>query len=156
MTETNHAVPAFRVETGSRASRIAGALVLLLLVAGCSMPFWAEPARLRGLAEFFYVLALAQMWNPLAGYGGMVSIGQQAFVGIGGYTLVVLGLHAGLNPCAAAMAAASSPACWRCPPAACCSACAAPISPSAAGWWRKCSGWSSPTSPRWAAARACR
>lgn len=98
MTETNHAVPAFRVETGSRASRIAGALVLLLLVAGCSMPFWAEPARLRGLAEFFYVLALAQMWNLLAGYGGMVSIGQQAFVGIGGYTLVVLGLHAGLNP----------------------------------------------------------
>ena len=55
MTETNHAVPAFRVEIGSRASRIAGALVVLLLIAGCSMPFWAEPARLRGLADEIFM-----------------------------------------------------------------------------------------------------
>ena len=91
-------IVSFRVECGSRNSRLAGALALLLLAAGSSMPFWAEPSSLRALAEFFYVLALAQMWNLLAGYGGMVSIGQQAYVGIGGYTLVVLGLHAGLNP----------------------------------------------------------
>ncbi len=98
MTEAMDAAPACRIECGSRASRLAGALVLLFLMAGASMPFWAEPASLRALAEFFYVLALAQMWNLLAGYGGMVSIGQQAFVGLGGYTLVVLGLHAGVNP----------------------------------------------------------
>jgi ABC-type branched-subunit amino acid transport system permease subunit len=27
------------------------------------------------------------MWNLLAGYGGMVSVGQQAFIGCGGYAL---------------------------------------------------------------------
>ena len=41
--------PAFRAEPGRRASRIAGASALLLLIIGFSMPFWAEPARLRGL-----------------------------------------------------------------------------------------------------------
>jgi len=37
------------------------------------------------------------MWNLLAGYGGLLSVGQQAFVGMGAYSLVVLGLHGGLN-----------------------------------------------------------
>ncbi len=38
---------------------------------------------------FIYVL-LAAMWNALAGYGGLVSIGQQAFFGLGAYMLVRL------------------------------------------------------------------
>ncbi len=38
---------------------------------------------------FIYVL-LAAMWNALAGYGGLVSIGQQAFFGLGAYVLVRL------------------------------------------------------------------
>ncbi len=38
------------------------------------------------------------MWNLLAGYGGMVSIGQQAFFGLGGYVLLVLGNFLGVNP----------------------------------------------------------
>src|SRR5664279_180667 len=38
------------------------------------------------------------MWNLLAGYGGMVSIGQQAFFGFGGYLMLVLGNFAGMNP----------------------------------------------------------
>ena len=32
---------------------------------------------------------MASMWNLLAGFGGMVSIGQQAFVGVGAYTVLV-------------------------------------------------------------------
>ena len=40
----------------------------------------------------------AAMWNLLAGYGGMVSIGQQAFFGIGGYAMLALGNFAGVNP----------------------------------------------------------
>jgi branched-chain amino acid transport system permease protein len=38
------------------------------------------------------------MWNLLAGYGGMVSIGQQAYFGLGGYTMLMLGNPAGVNP----------------------------------------------------------
>ena len=37
-----------------------------------------------------YYLALAQLWNLLAGYAGLVSVGQQAFVGLGGYALFYL------------------------------------------------------------------
>ena len=36
------------------------------------------------------MLALAQCWNLLAGYAGLVSVGQQAFVGLGGYLLFAL------------------------------------------------------------------
>ena len=45
---------------------------------------------MRDLVEFFFYLAIAQMWNLLAGYAGLVSIGQQAFVGFGAYALYVL------------------------------------------------------------------
>ncbi len=83
---------------GGVASFAGIAVWLLLLALAASMPWWAERASLRLLAEFFYMLALAQMWNLLAGYGGMLSVGQQAYIGLGGYALVLLGLHAGINP----------------------------------------------------------
>jgi branched-chain amino acid transport system permease protein len=35
-------------------------------------------------------ITLASMWNLLAGYTGLVSIGQQAFFGLGGYGLIVV------------------------------------------------------------------
>jgi branched-chain amino acid transport system permease protein len=42
---------------------------------------------MRLVAEMAYYLALAQLWNLLAGYAGLVSVGQQAYVGLGGYAL---------------------------------------------------------------------
>ena len=38
---------------------------------------------------FIYV-CLAVMWNAFAGYGGMISAGQQAFFGLGGYLAIRL------------------------------------------------------------------
>ncbi|MCY1445557.1 hypothetical protein D9M71_620770 [compost metagenome] len=48
--------------------------------------------------------------------------------------------------------------CWQCPRRWCCSACAVPISPSAPGWWPRCSASVWPRSAAWAAVpgRACR
>jgi branched-chain amino acid transport system permease protein len=86
------------IERGTRASRNGAIVGLVLLAALVAMPWWGGRAGQRLATEFFYTLALAQMWNLLAGYGGLLSVGQQAFVGLGGYALVVLGLHAGLNP----------------------------------------------------------
>jgi branched-chain amino acid transport system permease protein len=62
------------------------------------MPWWAARSTEQLLVEFLYTLALAQGWNLLAGYGGLLSVGQQAFVGMGGYALVLFGLNLGLNP----------------------------------------------------------
>jgi len=72
------------VETHLVISNAAKQMVLL------SLPWWGTPDQMRTLVEFIYFLALAQMWNLLAGYGGMVSFGQQAWIGLGGYTLIVL------------------------------------------------------------------
>lgn len=71
---------------------------LLIIVALVSVPFWGSAQTMRTLVEFIYLLALAQMWNLLAGYAGMVSIGQQAWIGVGGYALIVLADDLGLNP----------------------------------------------------------
>jgi branched-chain amino acid transport system permease protein len=51
--------------------------------------------------EFAATLTLATLWNLLAGYAGVVSIGQQAFVGLGGYLLFVFVVFAGVPALAA-------------------------------------------------------
>lgn len=85
-----------------KAARVAYAAFLVLLALGVALlfmgPWWINRAGLRLLSEFFYMLALAQMWNLMAGYGGLLSIGQQAFIGLGGYCLVYFGLDLGMNP----------------------------------------------------------
>jgi len=66
----------------------AGTVLLLLAVAVlASLPAWGGRRELHLCAEFCCYLALAQLWNLLAGYAGLVSIGQQAFVGVGAYAL---------------------------------------------------------------------
>jgi branched-chain amino acid transport system permease protein len=69
---------------------LVGVLAALPLVAG------------RGLVQdLFFILTmltLAQFWNLLAGYGGLVSVGQQAFVGVGGYALFGLVILGGVDP----------------------------------------------------------
>ena len=45
-------------------------------------------------------MTMASMWNLLAGYAGLVSVGQQAFVGLGAYFVLILADH-GANPFAA-------------------------------------------------------
>jgi len=79
-----------RVERSTRASRISAAVFGFILVALATLPFWGGPGDMRLVAEMSYYLALAQLWNLLAGYAGLVSVGQQAFVGLGGYTFFYL------------------------------------------------------------------
>ena len=69
-----------------------------MLLGLVSLPAWGDPSTMRMLVEFITLLVLAQMWNLLAGYAGLVSIGQQAYVGLGGYALIVLADDLGLNP----------------------------------------------------------
>ena len=53
---------------------------------------------MRDFNEMACYLIFAMMWNLLAGYGGLVSIGQQAYLGLGGYALLVMGNFMGVNP----------------------------------------------------------
>jgi branched-chain amino acid transport system permease protein len=61
-------------------------------------PMWATLGQLRNLVELLTLLTLAQMWNLLAGYAGLVSIGQQAYIGIGAYAFYALGDKASVHP----------------------------------------------------------
>jgi branched-chain amino acid transport system permease protein len=49
------------------------------------------------LTNLLILVIMAVMWNALAGFGGMVSIGQQAFIGLGAYGTVWL-VHHGESP----------------------------------------------------------
>lgn len=88
----------YRVVRSTGASRVGGVVLLAATAALLSAPWWADRADMRFATEFLYVLALAQMWNLLAGFGGVISIGQQAFVGIGAYALVFFTMKMGLDP----------------------------------------------------------
>jgi branched-chain amino acid transport system permease protein len=90
--------PPFVIERRTTASRIGLGVGVALLAALATLPVWGSPSLMRILIEFISLLVLAQMWNLLAGYAGLVSIGQQAYIGLGGYALIVLADDLGVNP----------------------------------------------------------
>jgi branched-chain amino acid transport system permease protein len=67
--------------------RVAITAIVVLVLLSC--PAWGGDAARSFLIIFAYSAALAQMWNLLAGYAGLVTFGQQLFIGLGGYTLAV-------------------------------------------------------------------
>jgi len=85
------------VERTTRASRVGAVLGALLLGGLIALPLTGESGLMRMVVELIALLVLAQMWNLLAGYAGLVSIGQQAFLGLGGYALIVLADDLGVN-----------------------------------------------------------
>ncbi|MEP1354112.1 MAG: branched-chain amino acid ABC transporter permease [Tateyamaria sp.] len=91
-----------RATPASRVAMIIAALALIVLAAA---PWWAGRADLRLLGEIFLYLSLACLWNLMAGYAGLVSVGQQAFVGFGGYMLFALAIFGGLHPIVAILLA---------------------------------------------------
>ena len=92
MTEHNENASEIRykVVRSTSASQVGSMIGLILLITLVSLPYWGDRATIRLFVEIFYILALAQMWNLLAGYGGLVSVGQQAFIGLGGYMLFII------------------------------------------------------------------
>lgn len=85
------------ISTASGRHRFLAISVLAVLLLAAA-PFWAGRAELRLIGEIYTLLSLAILWNLLAGYAGLLSVGQQAFVGIGGYTLFIATTLAGLSP----------------------------------------------------------
>jgi branched-chain amino acid transport system permease protein len=85
-----------RVEFGSRSSPSSLVIAAGVLAVLAAAPYWGGRDDLRLLVEVYAYIALASMWNLLAGYAGLVSVGQQAYVGLGGYLLFALTIFAGL------------------------------------------------------------
>jgi len=77
----------WRVETKTRASTAFAIIATLGIIAGLAAPIYLPRATLQDMFFILTMLALAQSWNLLAGYAGLVSVGQQAFVGLGAYMM---------------------------------------------------------------------
>jgi branched-chain amino acid transport system permease protein len=107
-----------RVEHASQSSQIGTAIVAVAVVALAAAPWWADRASLRLLSEIYAYIALASLWNLLAGYAGLVSVGQQAYVGLGAYVLFALAMLLGMHPLAAIPLAALAAAIIAIPVAA--------------------------------------
>ncbi len=68
------------------------------------LPLLIGTSALDKITTLFIYIMLAATWNALAGYGGLVSIGQQAFFGLGAYVTIRLSAW-GLNVYLAVIAA---------------------------------------------------
>jgi branched-chain amino acid transport system permease protein len=68
-----------------------------LVVALIFVPVALGANSVQDMTTLLILVLMAVMWNALAGYGGLVSIGQQAYIGLGAYATVWLANH-GVNP----------------------------------------------------------
>lgn len=84
-----------RTSRGSQAALFVGGLIAAV---AAMMPWWGESSWMREFNQIACYFMFASMWNLLAGYGGMVSIGQQAYLGSGGYAMLILANQFGVNP----------------------------------------------------------
>ena len=82
--------------TLSRNSGLAAAFLVLAIL--YALPAIAPRAIVQDLFGILTLLVLAMNWNMLAGFAGLVSVGQQAFVGIGAYAMFAAIILVGLDP----------------------------------------------------------
>ncbi|MEM6914797.1 MAG: branched-chain amino acid ABC transporter permease, partial [Pseudomonadota bacterium] len=79
MTDIN-GNPPYSVSTHTKASQITATIAGIVFAVLVFLPFFASRGLIQDMFFILTMLVLAQFWNLLAGYGGLVSIGQQAFV----------------------------------------------------------------------------
>jgi ABC-type branched-subunit amino acid transport system permease subunit len=89
---------AARAVTRSRRSALLPGLAAIVAVGILAyLPYIVYSDTTNLLVQFFQLLIMASMWNLLAGYAGLVSVGQQAFIGLGAYFVVLLA-NQGISP----------------------------------------------------------
>jgi branched-chain amino acid transport system permease protein len=85
------------VERWTPASRLAVAVGAAAIACLALAPFFLGAGLVDRLTALFVYVILAAMWNALAGFGGLVSVGQQVFFGVGAYFTIRLA-DAGIDP----------------------------------------------------------
>src|ERR1700761_873925 len=87
----------FAVARETRASLVTLIIAVPVIILLFALPAFASRSLLQQLFYVFTMLSLAQLWNLLAGSAGLISVGQQAFVGVGAYALFAFTVIAGLD-----------------------------------------------------------
>lgn len=95
------------VRRASTTSRLGSAGFLVVLVVLALVPVLFVANVVQQLTSLLILVVLAAMWNALAGYGGLVSVGQQAYIGFGAYGVIFL-TQRGVPPYLAVVLAAAA------------------------------------------------
>ncbi|MDK1387747.1 branched-chain amino acid ABC transporter permease [Sinorhizobium sp. 8-89] len=98
-------VPSWQVETRTKASAPFALAAAAALALAFAAPFLVSRGAVQDLFFILTMLVLAQNWNLLAGYAGLISVGQQAFVGFGAYAMFACVILLGVDPIAAVLIA---------------------------------------------------
>ena len=77
---------------------LAALLTVAAVVVLAAAPQWTDAYGLQVGYQMASLAALAQAWNLMAGYGGLVSLAVSAFVGVGSYAAAKLSLP-NVRPC---------------------------------------------------------
>jgi branched-chain amino acid transport system permease protein len=87
------------VRVGRSARPITGSIAVgvVVVVVLAYLPYLVFSSTTDTLVNVFILLAMSSMWNLLAGYAGLVSVGQQAYVGLGAFLVLILAQH-GMSP----------------------------------------------------------
>jgi branched-chain amino acid transport system permease protein len=93
------------VQRSSPMSRIGCGALILTGLALFAVPQVFDTNIVQQLTSLLIFLILAAMWNALAGYAGLVSVGQQAFIGFGAYGTILI-TQQGVQPYLAMILAA--------------------------------------------------
>lgn len=105
-TTTSERTTQVAVDRGGRRSLVSLAVMgVAVLFMALWVPYNVSLGGLTDLVGLFVLIILATTWNLLAGYGGLVSIGQQAFVGAGGYGVIYVADQLGIPLVAAVVLA---------------------------------------------------
>lgn len=86
------------VRRATRSAYVGGAIFVVGIAVLAYLPYLMPRGTINNLTTLLSLIVLGTMWNLLAGYGGMVSIGQQAYIGVGAYGTVHLADIIGLSP----------------------------------------------------------
>jgi len=108
---------ALKVTRSRRNVAWSGLGAVIVVVVLFLFPYYIGPGTTGIMVQALIVLTLASMWNLLAGYAGLVSVGQQAFFGLGAYFVLIPAMHGvspwlGLPIAAIAAAACALPLWW--------------------------------------------
>ena len=95
----------YRFLRHTRASTLTTRIALVALLLLSVAPLFLPATAIDKLTTLWIYVLLAVVWNLLAGFAGLVSVGQQGFFGAGAYLTLRL-VEAGMNPWIALLAGA--------------------------------------------------
>src|SRR5215470_8315880 len=97
---------AVAVSRWSRPATVTAIISVVAVAVLAMLPYLVGTGITQALVTLFLLVSMAALWNLLAGYAGMISFGQQAYLGIGAY-LVWLVSKTGVSPFAGIAVAAA-------------------------------------------------